>query len=359
MSSPCDPPKFHQQDFSQFDFSRWHLDGVQLDPTAAAIANLTTQLFNSAEWVQSVQTTLPEVQKQALVFYQESSRQLQAEKEATASDFERRTVAARNQSASLALANDAAAAPLVVQPSADTYHVAIKVTDSSGHLGLPGLVAQLMDPRNPDVPLAQAATDEDGNAVLSIPAATSKELDTLHTAVRVVDPSGKVLQRVADGACIRLNQTETRVIPLNDSPEIQPAKDAALAARSQRAAQAQRIGAKIDLLPQERDTRLKALDCKIQQNQAIIDSIQQPPPTGTSQPPSGGPQTPPPTSQPGTAPQTGSGAAPAAGTGPAATGQPAPGKQPDAKSQTPPAADAPPARPKPPASKKGDKGNQG
>ena len=41
MRSPCGPPKFDQQDWSQFDFSRWHLDGVTLDAASAAFANLS------------------------------------------------------------------------------------------------------------------------------------------------------------------------------------------------------------------------------------------------------------------------------------------------------------------------------
>lgn len=353
MRSPCDPPKFDQQDWSQFDFSRWHLDGLQLDPTAAAIADLATRLFTSPEWLQHFRTTLPELQKQALAFYQDSTTQLQAEKTATARDFDERIAATREQSASLARANEAAAAPLVLQPAADTYHVAIKVTDTGGHLGLPGLVVQLMDPRNPDAPLAEAATDADGNAVLSLPAETAKQLDTQHTAFRVVDPAGKVLQRIPDGACIRLNQTETKVIPLEDSPEIQFSKAAALAARFQREAQAQRINAKIDLLQQERDARLQTLDCKIQQNQVIIDSILQPPTTGTGEPPKSGP---PVSSQPG------SGREPAAGSTPASGLPPGTGVEPATESQPPPpsapTAGAPSAKPQPPAGPKKGKRNK-
>jgi len=41
MRSQCEPPDFGEQDFSQFDFTRWHLDGLTLDAAATAVAGLT------------------------------------------------------------------------------------------------------------------------------------------------------------------------------------------------------------------------------------------------------------------------------------------------------------------------------
>ena len=59
MQSRCDPPKFDQEDWSQFRFSRWHLNGVTLDAAAAAFAGLSERLFNSDAWRQHFQATLP------------------------------------------------------------------------------------------------------------------------------------------------------------------------------------------------------------------------------------------------------------------------------------------------------------
>ncbi|HXB69526.1 MAG TPA: hypothetical protein VNY05_14845 [Candidatus Acidoferrales bacterium] len=334
MQSPCDPPKFDEQDWSQFDFSRWHLDGVQLDATAAAIADLTQQLFQSDEWTGNFRTTLPEFQKQALSYYQEGLKELQEEKTVTAREFDDRLAAARQQSASLLRVNEAAAAPLVFQAVPGAYHVVVKVTDAGGLLGLPGMTAQLMDPRTPEVPLVQAVTDAAGNAVLAVTAETAKEMNTLHAALRVVDLNGKVLQKIAGATCIRLNQTETKVVPLADAPEIASNKTAALAERSRREAYAQRVNAKVDLLQQERDDRLRELDCKLQQNQAIIDSIQSP--TGTT----GAAGQPAASAQP---------APPVAETPPVTP--PATGTQPPGKAKTPTATramDAPPEKKEPP-----------
>jgi hypothetical protein len=62
VPSPCDPPKFDEQDWSQFDFSRWHLDGLQLDSVAQAIADLTQRLTNSPEWQDNVKATVADLQ---------------------------------------------------------------------------------------------------------------------------------------------------------------------------------------------------------------------------------------------------------------------------------------------------------
>jgi hypothetical protein len=94
MDSPGSPPKFDQQDWSQFDFSRWHLDGVTLDAASAAFAGLSEQLFNSEEWRQYFQATLPALEREALSFFKGHSQQLRDEQNAVAQDFDRRITTA-------------------------------------------------------------------------------------------------------------------------------------------------------------------------------------------------------------------------------------------------------------------------
>ena len=284
MQSPCDPPKFDERDWSKFDFSRFHLDGINLEATAAAIAGLSQRLLTSPEWRQNFRAALPDLKEQLLNVHREAAKDLTAEREVVAQDFDRRVADAQSRSESLARAVETAAAPPVVAVTPDTYNVAIKVAASSNRLGLPGMTVQLMDPRNPEKALVEAVTDRDGNAILALPSAAEKELDTLHTALQVVGPSGKPLQMLKDGACIRFNQTETRLISLPDSPEIQTSKAAALENRSLRDAQIQTISRQIDFLKQERESRLRTLDCRVQQNQAIIDAFQPPPGPDTTNP---------------------------------------------------------------------------
>src|SRR5262245_10457506 len=98
MRSSCDPPEFDEQDWSKFDFTRWHLDGLTLDAAASAFAGLSEKLFQSEEWRERFQATLPEVQRQALDFFQEHSRQLNQARTTIAQDFETRIAAAQQRS---------------------------------------------------------------------------------------------------------------------------------------------------------------------------------------------------------------------------------------------------------------------
>jgi hypothetical protein len=350
MQSPCDPPKFDQQDWSQFDFSKWNMDGLQLDSTAAAIAELAGQLLASPEWTQNFKATVPDLQNQAVAFYQEHTKQMEAEKTAAAADFDQRIAATRDQGAALSRINEAAAAPVVIAAVPNTYQIAVKVAAADGLLELSGLTVQLMDPKQQGRPLAEAVTDTGGNAVFSVPAETAKGLDNMHTAINIADQSGKVFQKVPDAACIRINQTETKVIALQDSAQIQASKAAAQEARDQRQAQAQRLNTKIDLLQKERESRLATLDCKIQQNQAIIDAIQGAPPSGSAPSgpaPSGPSAGPAPSAPAGTGPQTPpASSAPSTSTAPSTgtTGSTAAGRPTATKPETPAANPATPVK---------------
>jgi len=273
VQSPCDPPKFDEQDWSQFDFSRWHLDGLQLDSISQATADLTQRLTNSPEWQDNAKATVADLQGLMLDSYQEDSKRLQEEKSTVAEGFDHRMTAAQNRSADIARAMEAAGAPLVIPGNAGTYQLAVKVTASDGHLGLTGMTVRLMDPRNRETPLLIAVTDPDGNAFFAVPEQSAKELDNQHIAAQVVTPAGKVVQETADAACIRLGQTETRVFRLEDSKDIQANRTASLEIRARRELEVRIAAAKVDLLKQERESRLRSLDCRLQQNKAIIDSL--------------------------------------------------------------------------------------
>ena len=283
MQSRCGPPKFDQQDWSRFDFSRWHLDGVTLDAAAAAFAGLSDRLFNSAEWRQHFQAALPALEREALNFFKGHSQQLREQKSAAAQDFDTRIAAARTRSEDFQKSVEGTAAPPVIQASPDTYHLAVKVTTESTHLDLPGLAVQIMDPRNEKIGLVQAITDRDGNAVLTVPEEIAKEADKRDTSLAVLSPTGKTLAELPGAVCVRLNQVETKVVTLSDSPEIEPHKSAALAIRSDRQARVGILAARIQTLQREREARLQDLDCRLEDNEAIIAELE--PKGGTPQSP--------------------------------------------------------------------------
>ena len=274
MQSRCGPPKFDQQDWSQFDFSRWHLDGVTLDAASAAFAGLSERLFNSEEWRQHFQATLPALEREALSFFKGHSQQLRDQKSAVAQDFDKRIATAQERSDDFRRTVEAAAAPPVVQASPNTFHLAVKVTTEDVRLGLPGLAVQIIDPRNEELALMQAITDRDGNAILTVPEEIAKEVDKRDTALEVLSPTDKTLVKLPGAVCVRLNQVETKVVTLQDSPEIAPHKSAALAIRSEREARVGTLAARVETLKQEREARLHDLDCRLEDNEAIIAELE-------------------------------------------------------------------------------------
>lgn len=272
MHSRCGPPKFDQQDWSQFDFSRWHLDGVTLDAVSAAFAGLSEGLFNSEEWRQHFQATLPELEREALSFFKNHSQQLRDQKNTAAEDFDKRIAAAQKRSDDFWKSVETAAAPTVVQTSANTFHLAVKATTED--IGLPGLVVQIMDPRNEKTALVQAITDRDGNAILTVPEEIAKEVDKHDAALEVLSPAGKTLVKLPGAVCMRLNQVETKVVTLPDFPEIEPHKNAALGIRTEREVRTATLAARVETLKREREARLHDLDCRLEDNKAIIAELE-------------------------------------------------------------------------------------
>ncbi len=274
MQSRCGPPKFDQQDWSQFDFSRWHLDGVTLDAASAAFAGLSERLFNSDEWRQHFQATLPALEREALSFFKGHSQQLRDQKNAAVQDFDQRIAAAQKRSDDLRRSVEAAAAPPVVQANPNTFHLAVKVTIEDTHIDLPGVIIQIMDPRNEKIALVQAITDRDGNAILTVSEEIAKEVDKRDTALEVLSSVGKTLVKLPGAVCVRLNQVETKVVTLHDSPEIGPHKSAALGIRSEREVRVASLAARTETLKREREVRLHDLDCKLEDNETIIAELE-------------------------------------------------------------------------------------
>jgi hypothetical protein len=270
MPAPCDPPTFDQRDWSEFDFSRWHLDGVTLEAGAAAFATLSDQLFNSEEWRRHFQETLPELQKQTLEFFKDNGQRLREQKDAVVRDFDQRIAAAGARSADFRKAAERAAGPPVGQASPGSYQLLARVTAEEGRLGLPGIGVRIMDPRNEKQVLAEAVTDLEGNAVLTVPPEAAAEVDKRDTSLQVLGPKDKVLLNSPAAVCVRLDQAETKVIALPDSREIEAHKTAASAIRSERDARMTALAAQVDTLHRQRASRLEELDCRLMDNEAIV-----------------------------------------------------------------------------------------
>jgi hypothetical protein len=277
MKERCKPPQFDEHDWSQLDFTRWNLDAVARDSVAKAVAGLATQFFSSPEWQESVTATLPELQKAAVAMFKGQAEILRTERSTTVKSFEKRTLHAKEQSAAMRRAIGAAAAPQTPTASANAYSVAVRVTSGDPPLGLPGLVVELADPRDEKSVLDSATTDDDGNATLTVADEVAKAVEKQDTAVRVVGPSGKILLNVPDGVCIRLNQVETKVLKVKDSPEIAPAKESAVENRAQREVLLKSFESRADTLSSAREARLANIDCRLNDIDATIEDLDNPP----------------------------------------------------------------------------------
>jgi hypothetical protein len=285
MHSPCGPPQFDQQDWSQFDFSRWHLDGLVLDDASAAVADLAQRLFNSAEWRQSFQGTLPAIQAQMLNHFQERVRALQADLDALSKTFAERTAQIQGQITALQERIQSAASIPPVKAEADTFLAAIKVSSADARLGLPGLVMRLINPREPEKSLIETVTDLDGNAIFSLSNQAVEELvrGEVEPTLEVLSPAGNPLQRLERGLCPRPNQTETKVVLLENSPELESPRAAALRTKTERDERLKNLFAKVDRLKLDREAVQKVINCRLEENQKIIAELEKGTPS-TEQP---------------------------------------------------------------------------
>jgi hypothetical protein len=277
MRSPSGPPRFDQQEWKQFDFSRWHLDGITGDAMSTAVADLAERLFNSEEWRRHFKATLPDVERGVLTVYRVHARELREERATVARDFEERIAAALKRSDEFGRTMEAAAAPPIVPPDPETFHLAVKVTADQVH-GLPGVAIRLLDPRDPKAVLVENVTDRDGNAILTVPRERAAELDKSDTVLEVRSPGGKALQKVP--VRIRRDHAETSVVAVHDAPGLNPLKAAALDIRSEREAIAHNLVARIERLKRDREARLRELDRRLESNEKIVAMLEQTQPPG-------------------------------------------------------------------------------
>ena len=283
MLSKCELPNFDDHDWKEFDFTRWHLDGLTLDAASAAFADLAARLSKSDEWQQHVQASLPQLQSQVLVTYQEHARELEEQRVVAEREFDLRVNAAKESAKAFRKSIEGAVAPPSIEQNPDAFHLAVKV-NTKDRLGLPGLIVQLMHPKEKKNVLAQALTDLNGNAVLGLAVDVGKEFDKQDTSLEIRTPDGKVLERLPGAVCVRIGQTETKVATIADSEEIADHKEIGLRAQSEREFELRRFDVRIETLGSEKNRRLQEFDHKLRCNQEIIAEIEHAKPSQTHEP---------------------------------------------------------------------------
>jgi hypothetical protein len=276
MLAPSGPPEFDQQDWSQFDFSRWHLDGLALEDVSTAVAELAQRLFGSAEWRQDFRATLPGLQSRLLEYYKGCASGLQAEAATLTVAFEQRTADLPRAIAALQarLRGAPASPPAPADPVG--FQAVIRVATGDAQLGLPDLVVRLIDPREKGTTLVESVTDLDGNAFVSLPGPTVEELTRAKQdlTVEILGPEGQSLQMLAQGLCPRAGQTETKVVVLPRSPDLQTQATAALQLETQWDERLRNLLAKLDRLAKDYQAMQAALSRRLEHNQAIIAELE-------------------------------------------------------------------------------------
>lgn len=279
MRSQCGPPRFDQKDWSNFDFTRWNLEGVTDEPAAAMFAGLTERLFGSEEWRQNFQTTLPQLQQRVLDIFKDHSKNLREQRTAAAEDFGRRAVVAQQRSDAFRKSIEEAAAPPVVEALPNSFYVGVKVvTEKDDRLGLGDITVQILDPKNEKATLVEGFTDDNGNATLVVPPQLAKEFDKRDMTVQVLDPTGKPLARLPDAVCIRVGQTETRVIKVKENDSTRERRREAEARRDIKEGRARHLAERSEVIWKTRDSVLEVLDCRLKDSEAIVAELEKRPP---------------------------------------------------------------------------------
>lgn len=282
MRSQCGPPKFDKRDWNEFDFTRWNLDGVAGDPGAAMIAGLVEKFFGSEEWRQNFQTTVAELQQHVVDLFKDHSKNLREQRTAAAEDFKQRAMAAQERSDAFRKSIEEAAAPPVVGASPDAYQVGVKVvTEKDDRLGLGDISVQIFDPKNEKAALVEGFTNDDGNAVLVVPPQLAKEFDKRDMTLQVLDPTGKPLARLPNAVCIRVGQTETRVIKVKENEPTRERRREAEARRDDKEGRARHLAGRSELIRKTRDSVFEVLDCRLKDSEAIVAELEKPAPQAT------------------------------------------------------------------------------
>jgi hypothetical protein len=275
MRSPCDPPKFDEKDWSQFDFSRWHADGVSEEETDNAVADLAAKFFQSDEWSENFKSKLPEVKTAVRATYEAEIRTLRQDGKTTEQEFDVRIQAAEKRAESARAVSEGANGPVILAAQPDTFQLGVRLIEEKSKLGLPGTTVRMMDPREPKEVLHETTTDSQGNAIFSLTPEEAKEFDTIHAGLQIAGVSGKPIENLPAAVCVRLNGTETKVVAIKDTLEIADSKRAAAAAQAQRTEEQKHLHARVERLKVERAERLRDIDCRVKDVEALVRELRE------------------------------------------------------------------------------------
>jgi hypothetical protein len=238
MPAKPDLTNVASQDWSQYDFTHWNLEGLKLDAQPAALAGWVRDVTLSAQGSQAFAAGLSKVTAGALQDLQDQATSIQARISAADDELKTRQAIVQKQISALEENVRVASAPLIPSPDPESFQVSTRVMDESSRLGLPGLQVRLYDTQSPKTSIASSTTDQNGNALFKLDRATTESLAKGNStiAMEVLSWKNKSLFKGGSVPVPKLKQSGSILANLKSSPEISASVAAATATSVQQGA---------------------------------------------------------------------------------------------------------------------------
>jgi hypothetical protein len=268
---------FANLDWSKFDFTRWNLNGLDLDPATSMGATLLQKVLATPQWPQAFGSNLPALKN---VVIQHLNSQVDSLRKSSATldqELAARTATTQSFIASLQGKLRQSSVPPTLEANPNQFQLVAKAVDQQSQLGLPGLTVQLSDPSEPETAVATATTDANGNAILSLSrqkAASLAKEKAGDLTVSILNSDGKSLHSVANAVCAHPNQVETYIASIPASDDTAPALQAATAQSAEDTALLDSLTAQLGTLKTFYAGQQQALQTQISQIQSTIAAIQ-------------------------------------------------------------------------------------
>jgi len=276
MSSQSETGNAAKQDWTRFDFTRWNLDNIDLDPRTTTLAVWLRDVTLTPQGSQKFSDGLTVVKAGALQSLQGQVDVLQKRLSAVDRELESRLSGTRKQISAIEESIRLNGVPAVANPDPQSFQVAAKVLDQEKSLGLPGLQVRLYDTKSPTVTLASATTDQSGNAVLTLNRDQVDRAAKSGTvlATEVVTPNN---ERVFAGGAVpapQLNETGTVVASIGPSAAVAPHLNAATALMARQQDLLNKMTQKLEDMQTSYGQMKTDLVQQIQETQAIVADLQ-------------------------------------------------------------------------------------
>jgi len=268
---------FGNLDWSKFDFTRWNLDGLDLDGASSTMATLLKKVITAPQWPQAFGSSLPGL-KTVVIQHLEAQIEMLGKSSATLDqELAARTASTQALITALQSKNRQASVPPTLAPSPNLFQLVTKAIDQQSQLGLPGLTVQLSDPSDPEAALASATTDSSGNAILSLSrqkAASLAKEKTGDLTLTILNSAGKSLYSAANAVCAHPNQVETQIAAIPSSADTSPSLQLATDQNTRDTTLLNSLTAKLEQLQVFYASQKQDIQTRITQMQSTIAAIQ-------------------------------------------------------------------------------------